>query len=85
MSARARRPATHRRHKVTLALQAFDLTRAGTALTVMVFDGRTKLGELHVGRGSLRWFGSRDKIPTRLGWRRFDELMHDARSHRQRT
>ncbi len=74
-----KRSSSTRRHRVTLALQAFDLTKAGTALTVMVYDGGTKVGELQVGRGSLRWYGAREQVPTQLTWARFGELMREAR------
>lgn len=65
------------RHEVRAALSNFELARARSSLTLKIYAGRTKLGELQVGRGSLFWWGRNRKHFRRVGWREFAEKMNE--------
>jgi hypothetical protein len=42
-------------YKVNVAMQAWDLAKAGAAITLNVRDRSGHLGTIEIGQGSLRW------------------------------
>ena len=65
------------RHQVNVSLQAFDISRAGTSLDLVIYHGEEKLGELSLGRGSINWRGRNRQRWKRIRWTRFAELMDE--------
>lgn len=53
-----------------------ELTKENTSLTVEVYDGDEKLGELGIGRGSVTWvgLGQWKRARKRLTWQQLSEL-----------
>ncbi|HSJ31818.1 MAG TPA: hypothetical protein VK933_10310 [Longimicrobiales bacterium] len=64
-------------HQVNVSLQAFDISRAGTSLDLVIYHGEEKLGELTLGKGSINWRGRNRQKWKRLRWIRFAELMDE--------
>lgn len=65
-----------RRRKVTAHVdQTFELKRRGYSLRLDVASRGKRLGKLHIGRGSVIWFGRKWKTGRRLSWLRFAALM----------
>lgn len=66
-----------RKHEVRAALSNFTLAKPKSALTLEIYAGGEKVGELQIGRGSLYWWGRRKQIQTRVSWGRFTKMMDD--------
>ncbi|MBP6390410.1 MAG: hypothetical protein KA352_05930 [Flavobacteriales bacterium] len=66
---------TTRSHRVDVKLQAFELTKAGTALKINIYEKDKKIGELQIGRGSLTWWARNAKKPTSMTWSEFAKVM----------
>lgn len=64
-----------RRHEVRAALTVPELTREGSSLTLSLYSESQKIGELSIGRGSLKWRGGKHKHAKRIDWTRFAKLM----------
>lgn len=76
-----KRPAT-RVHTVSASLSVASLTKAGSALTLILESQGLKIGEIQIGRGGLFWWGRHRKTRKRISWSRFADLMDDlAYSH----
>ena len=56
------------RFTVEATLQNVELVRAGSSIRLEVFRLGQKLGELHVGRGSIFWWGAKRQKRKRLRW-----------------
>lgn len=66
-----------RRHEVRAALTVPELTREGSSLRLELYSESQKIGELSIGRGSLKWRGGKHKHAKRIDWTRFARLMDD--------
>lgn len=77
--ARRHSPHTERRHQVRLSLNVNVLTKAGTALELLVFDKGEKVGTIEIGRGSLFWRAGKAKRAKRIDWERFVRTMEELR------
>ena len=64
-----------RRHAVRATLRNVDLTKATTALTLVLRDEGEKMGELVVGRGSFFWKARNGKKRKRITWADFAAMM----------
>ena len=71
-----KKKARSRRLGVNLKLQAFQLSKAGTAIELDIADSGKKLGHLKIGRGSITWRGADREKEKRYGWFRFAKLMN---------
>ena len=67
--------APERRHTVRASLRNVDLTKATTALTLVLHDEGEKMGELVVGRGSFFWKARHGKKRKRITWADFAAMM----------
>ena len=76
---RAAKPAasagTERKHTVKASLRNVDLTKATSALNLVLRADGEKLGELVVGRGSFFWYARNSKKRQRITWSDFADLM----------
>lgn len=69
-----------RRFQVCATLDNLDLARTGSAIKLEISSRGEKLGELHIGRGSLFWWGAHSKTRKRIRWSRFAEILNDMAS-----
>jgi hypothetical protein len=69
-----RRP--KRRFQVCASLDNLELARTGSAVRLEIESRGEKLGELHIGRGSLFWWGAHRKIRKRVQWAKFAEMLN---------
>jgi hypothetical protein len=65
-------------HHVTGTLNVVEFTKAGSALTLQVYDKDQLLGEITIGRGSFTWRGGRRRWFNEhsWSWTRFADLMN---------
>lgn len=70
------RQVADKRFVVRGAVANILLAKAGSAMTLQIFDKDEKLGELEIGRGSLFWCGSSRKKRKRIPWARFAEMLN---------
>lgn len=68
--------AVERKHSVKASLRNVDLTKATSALNLVLRADGEKLGELVVGRGSFFWYGRNRKKPQQITWSEFAALMN---------
>ena len=68
-------PSPAHRHTVRASLRNVDLTKATTALKLVLLDEGEKMGELVVGRGSFFWKARHGKKRKRITWADFAALM----------
>lgn len=66
-----------RRHEVRASLSVPELTREGSSLKLELFHEAQKIGELSIGRGSLKWRGGKHKHFKRIDWTRFAKMMDE--------
>jgi hypothetical protein len=66
-----------RKHEVSATLDNFQLAKAGSALTLVITSKGEKIGEIHLGRGSLFWWGKNRKIRKRVRWGKFTDAMNE--------
>jgi hypothetical protein len=67
--------APDRKHTVKASLRNVDLTKATSALNLVLRADGEKLGELVVGRGSFFWYARNSKKRLRITWSDFADLM----------
>lgn len=72
---RATAPAPDRKHAVKASLRNVDLTKATSALNLVLRADGEKIGELVVGRGSFFWYARNSRKRQRITWSDFAELM----------
>ena len=63
-------------HSVSAGLENFRLAKARRALTLVIKSKGEKIGELHVGSGSIFWWGRHRKEYKRLSWSKFADIMN---------
>lgn len=66
-----------KRHAVKAQLQVMELARAGSSLNLEIFEAKSKIGTLVIGRGSLYWYGRNRRLRKRIDWTRFAEMMDE--------
>ena len=73
-----RKKRTQKVHRVTGTLNVVEFTKAGSALTLQVYDKDQMLGEITIGRGSFTWRGGRKRSFNAVSWNwtRFAEIMN---------
>jgi hypothetical protein len=64
------------RFAVESSLKNVSLTRAGSSVTLMVYERGAKLGEIHLGRGSIFWWGAGRRKRKRLRWDRVADVLN---------
>ena len=64
-----------RKHAVKASLRNVDLTKATSALNLVLRADGEKIGELVVGRGSFFWYARNSRKRQRITWSDFAELM----------
>ena len=64
-----------RKHSVKANVQILDLTRKGSSMTFEIFANEEKIGEIHLGRGSITWRGGKRKTGKTMSWSRFAHIM----------
>lgn len=64
-----------RKHAVKASLRNVDLTKATSALNLILKADGEKIGELVVGRGSFYWYGRSRKTRKRISWSDFAAMM----------
>lgn len=62
-------------HRVTGNLNLVELTKAGSALTLEVYQTNYKLGTIVIGQGSLSWLGHNRRLEKEWSWSAFAKLM----------
>lgn len=72
-----KKAAPRKKHSVRAALAIKELTRAGSSLTLQLYSGGSKIGEIEIGQGSLYWYGRNRQKRKRIGWSRFAEMMDE--------
>ena len=66
------------RYKVDMSLQAWNLSRAGSAITIQVRDRGPLLGTIEIGQGSFRWMPAHGKLGLkRISWRRLYDALNE--------
>ena len=66
------------RYKVDMALHAWDLAKAGSALIIKVHGREGLLGTIEIGQGSFRWRTARKRAGfKRIGWAKLAEKLDD--------
>ena len=63
------------RYAVNVALQAWDIAKAGAAITFKVHDRDDLLGTIEVGQGTFGWKGAHRKAFRRIPWGRLAEKL----------
>jgi hypothetical protein len=65
----------NRKHRVKANLSNLELTRATSALNLLLYSEGKKIGELEIGRGSLYWYGRFKQTRKRISWSKFADMM----------
>jgi len=67
---RQRKKQLTQRYEVNMEFQAWDLAKAGSALTIEVREHQELLGTIEIGQGSFRWKAAHGKLGfKRIPWR----------------
>ena len=75
--AKRRRKVKHR-YKVDMSLQAWNLARAGSAMTIQVRDRGLLLGTIEIGQGSFRWMPAHGKLGLkRIRWGQLYDALNE--------
>ncbi|MGX4807059.1 hypothetical protein [Bradyrhizobium guangdongense] len=65
------------KYSVKISLQAWDLVKAGAAVTLRIRDRRGLLGVVEIGQGTFGWKGAKSKSGfKRISWRKLAEDFH---------
>ena len=75
--ARQAAAAPDRKHTVKASLRNVDLTKATSALNLVLRADGEKIGELVVGRGSFFWYARNSRKRQRITWSDFASLMDE--------
>jgi hypothetical protein len=67
------------RYTVNVALKAWDIAKAGSAIRLKVHDRDELLGTIEIGQGTFGWKSARRRSGyRRLPWRKVAGLLDDA-------
>jgi hypothetical protein len=58
------------KHTVDIALQAWDIAKAGAAVRFKIHNRDGLLGTVEIGQGSFRWKGAKKQKFKRIQWSR---------------
>jgi hypothetical protein len=62
------------KYAVNISMKAWDLAKAGAAVTLRVRDRNGLLGTIEIGQGTFGWKGAKTKSGfKRISWRRLAE------------
>jgi len=64
-------------HTVDVSMQAFNLSKAGTAITLEIYDNDQKLGEIEIGKGSFGWKSANQQDFIRKNWTSFYKFLEE--------
>lgn len=65
-------------HKVNMSMNAWDLAKAGAAVTIKVHRQKRLLGTIQIGQGSFRWKKAGGKSGfKRIRWGRLAETLNE--------
>jgi len=68
------------RYAVDISLKAWDIAKAGAALTLRVHEHDELLGTIEIGQGTFGWRSARRKKGfNRIPWRSLAELLDAGR------
>jgi uncharacterized membrane protein len=68
------------RYEVNISMKAWDIAKAGAALTLIVRDRGDLLGTIEIGQGTFGWLSARGKKGFhRIPWGRFAEKLDEMR------
>ena len=75
----AKKASVNSRYKVNMSVQAYDLAKAGSALTIKVQEHGKLLGTIEIGQGSFRWMPAHGKLGLRrIPWKK---LYHELNEY----
>jgi hypothetical protein len=63
-----------KKYSVQASVNNLELTRAGSAINLVIESHGETLGTLHIGRGSLFWWGARKKTRKRIAWSKLADM-----------
>jgi hypothetical protein len=63
------------RYKVNVAMRAWDIAKAGAAITLKVRGRSGHIGTLEIGQGSIRWKAPYTQSFKRIPWVKFAEAL----------
>ena len=73
-----KRRKTAPRYAVNISLNAWDIAKAGAAVSLKVRDEKGLLGSIEIGQGSFRWKGAYGKAGfKRISWRKFAAYLNE--------
>jgi hypothetical protein len=73
----AKRKRIQQRYEIDMSMQAWDLAKAGSALTIKVHGREGLLGTIEIGQGSFRWKTARSHSFKRIRWRRLAQELDE--------
>jgi hypothetical protein len=73
----SRRKSVSAKYKVNVSMRAFDIAKAGAAMTLSVRDRSGHLGTMEIGQGSLRWKPPYGQKFRRIPWARLADVLND--------
>ncbi len=66
------------RYKVDMSVRAWDLAKAGSAMTIEVRERGEMLGTIEIGQGSFRWMPAHGKLGLkRIPWRKLSDALNE--------
>lgn len=75
---KARKKKVEPRYAVNIAMQAWDIAKAGAAVKLKVRDRGELIGTIEIGQGTFGWKGAHAQKFWRIPWRRLaDKLDSD--------
>jgi hypothetical protein len=66
------------RYAVNISVKAWDIAKAGAAVTLKVQDREGLLGSIEIGQGTFGWMSARGKKGfKRISWRRLADKLDE--------
>lgn len=62
-------------HKVNVSMKAWDIAKAGAAITLRVSNRNGHVGTIEIGQGSLRWRAPHASRFKRIPWSKFADAV----------
>lgn len=69
MAKKIRKRKVQPRYAVNVAMQAWDIAKAGAAVKLRVRDRGELIGTIEIGQGTFGWKGARARSFRRIPWR----------------
>jgi hypothetical protein len=74
----AKKAKVNSRYKVNMSVQAYDLAKAGSAMTIKVHERGKLLGTIEIGQGSFRWMPAHGKLGLRrIPWKKLYHALNE--------